>query len=438
MGTKRWLSVAAATAVTVGLATGSPASAQGGPCGQSGSGGSSGSSGSSGSASGSLGGFNLPWITGRPDGSVPVLVGRTQAIEMVTGPGSPNQTIERFNVSGTDLGIMWDNNQNEILMAFGDTVGDCDVPGEDWRSNVLFRSDDHNLADGMRISSSPLDGPNHSRQVISGLFGVPPGSPIEFTVIPTAGVSVGADQYARYMSVRSWDTPGNWTTNYSGLARSTDNGETWTTEASTARVNIPGLDIPGLPGVSPGNENFQQSAYFPGSGGWIYEFGTASGRFGPARLARVQGAQINDLAAYEYWNGTAWVPEIADASPVIPGTVSELSVEWNNFLGKYVAMYTEPQRGLVIRQADNLEGPWSGMQTLLNPALLPGLYGGFMHPWSDGRYLHFVVTTWDRYNVIYMRTDLQGLQMSATDAVDGPDPAVTGETQLIGFTAPVE
>ncbi|NLG56190.1 MAG: DUF4185 domain-containing protein, partial [Rhodococcus sp.] len=285
-------------------------------------------------------------------------------------------------------------------------------------------------------ASSPLGAPNFSRQVIDGLLGLPPGSPIEFTIIPTAGVSVGTDQYARFMSVRSWGTPGNWTTNYSALARSTDNGETWTTDPATARVNIAGLGIPGIPAVAPGNEDFQQSAFVPGADGWIYEFGTPSGRFGPARLARVQGADINDLSAYEYWDGSAWGPDIGDAAPVIPGTVSELSVQWNDYLGKYVAMYTEPTRGLVIRQADNLEGPWSGMQTLLNQALLPGLYGGFMHPWTDGRYLHFVVTTWNRYNVIYMRTDLNGMQMSSTNSIDGPDPAVTGETRLVGISYP--
>lgn len=431
------LSVAsvAAMAVSLSVATGSAAAAQGGPCGQS-----NGSSGSSalGSSSGLLRDFGMPWLTGPPDGGVPVLFGRTKAIEMVTGPGSPNNTIERFNVSGTDLGIMWDAHNGDVLMAFGDTVGDCETEGADWRSNVLFRSNDTNLADGMRIDSSPLDAPNHSKQVIDGLLGLPPGSPIEYTVIPTAGVAVGTDQYVRYMSVRSWDTPGNWTTNYSGLARSTDNGETWTSVPATARVNAAGLEIPGIPAVSAGNENFQQSAFVSGADGWIYEFGTPSGRFGPARLARVQGAQINDLAAYKYWNGSSWVPDITAAAEVIPGTVSELSVQWNDYFDKYVAMYADPVKGLVIRQADRLEGPWSGTQTLLNTAMLPGLYGGFMHPKSSGQYLHFVATTWNRYNVIYMRTDLDGLQMAATDSVDRPAPTDTGDARVLHVDYPGE
>ncbi|WP_346764596.1 DUF4185 domain-containing protein [Rhodococcus sp. HNM0569] len=425
--------MAVGVATTLSVAVAAPSGAQGGPCGQDGSG-SSGSS--TGSSTGSLAGLGIPWLSGRPDGGVPQLTGRTQALEMVTGPGSPNETIERFNVSGTDLGIMWDGGAGQTLMAFGDTVGDCDSPGGDWRSNVLFRSADQDLSDGMRIDSSPLDAPNHSKQVIHGLLNLPPGSPIEYTVIPTAGIAVGADQYVRFMSVRSWDTPGNWTTNYSGLARSTDNGETWTVDPATARANTPGVDVPGLPAVAAGNENFQQSAFVHGADGWLYEFGTPSGRFGPARLARVQGADIDNLAAYEYWNGSTWEPDISAAADVIPGSVSELSVQWNSYLNKFVAMYTDPVKGLVIRQAEQLEGPWSGTETILSSVLLPSLYGGFMHPWSDGRYLNFVLTTWDRYNVLYMRTDLNGLQRAATDAADRPDPATTGEAQLLRIDYP--
>ncbi|WP_231569384.1 DUF4185 domain-containing protein [Prescottella defluvii] len=431
-----------------------PATAVGGPCGQNGgslgSAGSSGSSGSSGSlgslASGSLGSAtgslinSLPWITGAPNGALPVLTGKTKAIEMVTGPGSPNNSIERFSVSGTDLGIMWDTGKTgqdrEVMVLFGDTVGDCDEPGDQWRSNVLFRSGDESLDDGMRIDSSPLDGPNFSRQVIDGLLPNPRGGFPEFTVIPTGGVAVDGVQYVRWMSVRSWDTPGEWTTNYSGLATSTDNGERWHTDPSTVRANLDGLGIPGIPPVSPENNDWQMSAFLPGRAGddFIYEFGTQSGRSGQARIARVPKAQIADSLAYQYWNGSDWSEDIADAVPVISGKVSELSVQWNPYLNRYVSIYTD-LGGLRMRQALRPEGPWSTADTLIKSAALPSLYGGFMHPWSDGRYLHYVVTTWDRYNVIYMRTDLNGMQR-LTGQAERPDIAVTGEQRLEGFETP--
>ena len=108
--TRSWVVALSASALTVALSVtaGSPVlAANGGPCGQGGSGS------GSGSASGSIG-KALPWITGSPDGGLPQLTGRTKAVEMVTGPGSPNDTIDRFNVSGTDLGIMWDNGMPAI------------------------------------------------------------------------------------------------------------------------------------------------------------------------------------------------------------------------------------------------------------------------------------------------------------------------------------
>ena len=434
---RSWSSALSATVVAVALAASavSPAAAaEGGPCGQGGSGSSSG--GSSGSSTGSLAGA-LPWLTGPPDGGVPQLTGKTKAIEMVTGPGSPNNTISRFNVSGTDLGIMWDNGnalgRHDVMMAFGDTVGDCEADGDDWRSNVLFRSSDTVLSDGMRIDSSPLAGPNNSKEIIPG-FAIPG----EYTTIPTAGIAVNGVQYVRFMSVRSWDTPGNWTTNYSAIAVSTDNGETWSEDPATIRTNIEGIDLPGFPAVSPGNSKFQQSAFVDGKDGFVYEYGTEAGRQGNARLGRVPAGQILDLNAYTYWNGSAWVADLAQATPVIGSPVSELAVQWNDYLNKWVAMYTDETNSLVIRQADRLEGPWSGKQTILSGVLVPALYGGFMHPWATGQYLEFVATTWDRYNVIYMRTDLNGLQMRATDQADRPDPATTGDARLLRVEYPDE
>lgn len=459
---RRWAAALSAAAMTAGLsvAMATPASAAGGPCGQNyGSSGSMGSSGLTGSLMGGLGtgslgsatgslANSLPWITGAPNGALPVLSGKTKALEMVTGPGSPNNTIDRFSVAGTDLGIMWDNGKtgpdHDVMMLFGDTVGDCGIDGDQWRSNVLFRSADDSLPDGMRIDSSPLGAPSFSKQVIRGLLDLDPGSPVEFTVIPTGGVAVNGVQYVRWMSVRSWDTPGEWTTNYSGMAVSDDNGETWVTDPRTVRLNPQDLPVSlpvQVPVLSEANFDWQMSAFVPDRGdGYIYEFGTPSGRSGAARLARVpaNNDDIVDPAKYQYWDGSDWSADIADAKPVIESPVSELSVQWNPYLNKYLAMYTDTG-GLKIRQADHPWGPWSGSQTLIGSATLPSLYGGFMHPWSNrngDKNLYFVLTTWDRYNVIYMRTDLSGMRVASTDTVDRPDPAATGEQRLEGFQTP--
>ncbi len=73
----------------------------------------------------------------------------------MTGPESPNDTIKRFAITGTDLGIMWDNGDpgnNQVLMAFGDTNGYCSVRGKQWRYNTMFRTNDRALS---KTVSSP-------------------------------------------------------------------------------------------------------------------------------------------------------------------------------------------------------------------------------------------------------------------------------------------
>ena len=62
---------------------------------------------------------------------------------------------------------MWDNGEGEVLTAFGDTFAFvlnplCGFVG-DWRSNVLLRSSDRNLANGMSVDSAPLDAPGTQR-----------------------------------------------------------------------------------------------------------------------------------------------------------------------------------------------------------------------------------------------------------------------------------
>ncbi|WP_024793609.1 DUF4185 domain-containing protein [Tomitella biformata] len=373
---------------------------------------------------GAAGGPNhpIPWLNGQ-SGLLPNLGGGTQAVEHITGLQSPNETIPRFNVAGTDLGIMWDNGLGGTLAAFGDTTGItsdplCEGLVGDWRSNVLLRSTDTNLSDGMRFDSAPLDRPGRAREALPSLK--VPG--VEFTVIPTSGISAptpsGVRQYMSFMSVRSWDEPGEWTTNYSAIGYSDDNGETWhapTFDALTAARNRPATpgDADTMGSVrwrdTPGNEKFQMAAFTRSSDpadNFVYSFGTPSGRSGSARLSRVRPDAVLDVARYEYWDGGGWVAgDPTRAAVVIDGPVSELSVAWNAYLGKYIAMYS----GVTIRTANSLTGPWTEPHTLVSSAEVPTLYGGFMHPVSNAsgdRQLYFVGTTWSNYNVMLLRTDL--------------------------------
>jgi len=330
----------------------------------------------------------------------------TSLVGWVTGPDSPNDTLSRFAISGTDLGIMWDNGNRQVLMAFGDTSGYCSVPGHQWRYNTLFRSQDGALAKTIRVSGSPLWAPGISKQIIN----TTKWAPSETGIIPTAGISVGGQPYLNFMSIRSWDANGAWTTNYSAIAVSPDNGERWGVYPGSVRT--PGPDsVPGARHMA-GNENFQQGAFLkPGSGDpYIYSFGTPSGRGGSAYVARVLPGSIPDVTKYAYWNSdsNSWVPSNPGAAtPVIPGPVGEMSAQYNTYLRQYLVLYTNGANDVVARTAPAPQGPWGPEQLLVPSMQFPGgIYAPFLHPWSTGKELYFNLSEWSAYNVMLMKTVL--------------------------------
>lgn len=330
----------------------------------------------------------------------------TSLVGWVTGPESPNDTVNRFAITGTDLGIMWDNGGGEVLMAFGDTYGYCGVRGQQWRYNALFRSRDGVLSKTVSASSSPLWSQGLSKQIINSIK----FSPTEKGIIPTAGIAVGGKQYLNFMSIKNWDSDGRWTTNFSAIAVSPDNGEHWGVYPDSVR--------PASPNSSDrvqyvaGNENFQQGAFLtPGPGDpYLYSFGTPAGRGGAAYMSRVLPQSVPDLRRYEYWSSASnsWVPgNPGAATPVIPGPVSEMSAQFNKHLGQYLVLYGNGANDMVMRTAPAPQGPWSPERVLVPSMQFPGgIYAPFLHPWSTGRELYYNVSLWSAYNVMLMRTVL--------------------------------
>jgi hypothetical protein len=333
----------------------------------------------------------------------------TSLVGWVTGPDSPNETIKRFAITGTDLGIMWDNGDSanrQVLMAFGDTNGYCGIPNKQWRYNTLFRSQDGALSktvavpDGVvanKYSGSPVWKAGISKQIVNSIG----QAPEETGIIPTAGISAGNKQYLNFMSIKNWDSPGSWSTNFSAIAMSPDNGETWGVYPGTIRT------------PSAGNENFQMGAFLkPGPGDpYIYSYGTPNGRAGAAFVSRVAPALVPDLTKYEYWNGDngSWVPgNPAAATPVIPGPVGEMSAQWNTYLNQYLVLYCNGgSNDVVMRTAPAPQGPWSGEQRLVTSSEIPGgIYAPLLHPWSTGKELYYNLSLWSAYNVMLMKTTL--------------------------------
>ncbi|RWA15481.1 hypothetical protein MBRU_10550 [Mycolicibacterium brumae DSM 44177] len=338
----------------------------------------------------------------------------TAIVGWVTGIDSAANTLNRFGVSGTDLGIMWDNGDpgnNQVLMAFGDTFGYCGVSGQQWRYNVLFRTQDRQLARGINVQAgsmtnqyagAPEIAPGYAKQIVNSIK----WAPTEKGIIPTAGISVGNVQYMNIMSIRNWDSPGHWTTNFSAIAVSPDNGQHWGVYPGSVRTPAPN-DVKNTQ-YTPGNEKFQQGAFLKGGDGYIYSYGTPAGRRGQLFISRVPQNAVPDLSRYEYWNGGSWVANNPGAAaPIADGQVGELSAQYNTYLRQYLIMYGNEAGDVLLRTAPAPQGPFSPPQMVVSAAQTPGgAYAPYLHPWSTGKELYYTLSLWSAYNVMLMKTTL--------------------------------
>jgi hypothetical protein len=429
-------------------------------------------------------------------------VGQTTSVGWVTGANTAP-----WFVGGTDLGIMWDNGAGQILTIFGDTFDDS-ARTTGWRNNVLFRTSDTNLSNGLQFDQAVVTpggtgpgtnyaantwwgpgasyqnglgaGPIGAAQVIlaNPAFNGPAGT--TFTMIPTSAISVTENgtttQYVTVMSIRHWGQAGHWTTNYSAIASSTDGGAHWTVDPNTLRAS--GFLRTNQSFIA-GNQNFQQNALVYGNAAdpnswtsgtvgqgeqYIYVYGTPSGRQGSAYVARVPASELTNLSDYQYWSGAGnggWVTGDPSAATsvigggnsnylsllpktgilgqinkaiagfingiwVIPtrGHVSEMSVQYNEYLGKYIVLYTNGGNNVVMRVSDSPQGEWSNTTVLVhNNALVTdavlhtaqsGMYAPMIDPWSgtgqlgagNNQYLYYNLSYWGAYNVALKQTDL--------------------------------
>ena len=104
------------------------------------------------------------------------------------------------------------------------------------------------------------------------------------------------------------------------------------------------------------------------------------------------------------------------------GNVSELSVQYNDYLDKYVVLYGNGANNVILRTADTPEGVWSDPVTIATSFQYPGLYAPMVHPLSgtgeltdaagdpDISTLYWNMSLWGNYNVVLMKTDLTPLK----------------------------
>ncbi|WP_148307101.1 DUF4185 domain-containing protein [Nocardia nova] len=329
-------------------------------------------------------------------------------VGQVTGHGSVNRTDMRWQLDGTDLGIMWETKPGQVGVLFGDSFGkgwQYGVPGgPDWRSNLLAFSSERDLSKGLVIDDMVQDSRCHAAELLHSRK----VDRFEMTVIPTSAFALGNRQYMSYMSVNHWSKiPGMWWTNNGGLAYSDDGGSTWVKAQYAKWDNMFGID------------RFQVATMVP-HGDYVYMFGTPNGRVGMIGLARVPKKDVLNKEAYQYWVDGTWKPAPDNlATPLIPGIAGELSVRYDESSKQWQMVYLDPARhAIVLRTAAEPQGTWTDGVVLADTDDYPKAYGGFIHPWSTGKDLYFTMSAWDSYNVYLMHATLDDPKRAEPEPAD--------------------
>lgn len=362
---------------------------------------------------GTVGQCSTAKITDSFDG---IVLKNVKAISRVTGKSlendtlpNPNLTDEKYDVGGTDLGIMWDMGNNKVGLFFGDTNGKDFKPqkgggnGGNWRSNVLGFSSDSNLEDGLTLDSMLVDAHGSAKEICSGAS-ANPNPKNYYTSIPTGAIHADNADFVHYMNIYKWNgANGRWHTHFSSLYASYDGGKNWVREAGVT--------------FKP-DSKFSQVCYAKKSG-YVYMLGTLSGRGSGAWLARFKENDILNISEYEYWNGAKqkWIKgNESAATQVLPAPVGEASLMYHEKYKKWIIAYIYDYRNdpnpvvkkhaLVYRTADVLTGPWSNIKILTTQKEYPGLYSPYLHPLKNKEdKIYFTMSVWQPYNVFLMSAD---------------------------------
>lgn len=297
-------------------------------------------------------------------------------------------TCRHADVWGGDVAVSWDDGRGGTFIIFGDSIGKEYGKKARVRSNTLAYTRDRFFLDGIRIDEWVVGKDGKAKEAIPSLH----KNGFERSKIPTGAFSYRGVQYVGWQSVaRIVRDSRRWTTSRSGLSASYDHGKNWHTVFTRPQGHY---------------YKFQQVSYTI-KGDFLYEFGTRQGREnGGIAVARVPLTKITDLSAREYWTGLRWVKGAADwAFPVIRNVRGEISVQYDptfrrfnmlRMLSGQVILSTSLD-GVIWSPGRSIYSSGDSIYSLYSPQLLPNRVG------AD---LHFLLSSWQDYNVVSMYTPL--------------------------------
>ena len=325
----------------------------------------------------------------------------------LTGPNSfNNEVLAEAGIQGTDLGIPVKVGDKMIFL-FGDSFSVPKPTGPGWKSNFITTTTDDVYWDGLKIEPIVND-----RGLVLPFFegkhqgGKKDDTSVEVTKIPTGGITIDDTVYVFYMSIRFWGDAGEWYVNYNGVVKSNVNDlKKWeeVKELTWTEAEAP---------------NFGQIYPFedPNSD-YIYVYGIPGGRNGGCVVGRTTKENFTNKAEYEYLVGeNTWKKgdaglKLLKADPyyVVGPAVSELSVAYNEYLGKYVMPFYRSGK-IIIMTSDSPYGKFSDSISVLTQKDYNGIYGGFIHPefiTDGGKSMYMTISCWETYNVYWVKVVLK-------------------------------
>ena len=326
----------------------------------------------------------------------------------ITGPDSYNDEVLReAGVQGTDLGIPVKVGDKMILL-FGDTFSVASPSGPGWKSNFITTVDDDIYWDNLKVTPIVNDFNGAVLPFYEGKHnsGNADDNSVEVTKIPTGGITIDDTVYVFYMSIRYWGVAGSWLVNYNGCVKSNINDlHNW---EEVKELTWTEAEAPNFGQIYP---------YEDPNSEYIYIYGIPGGRNGGCVVGRTTKENFLNKAEYEYlvaegkWEKGAKGLEALLANPYYccGPTVSEMSITYNEYLGKYMMPFYRNGK-IILMTSETPYGPFGDSISLLNQMDYNGIYGGFVHPEfveDGGKSFYMTISCWETYNVYWVKVVLK-------------------------------
>jgi Domain of unknown function (DUF4185) len=302
-----------------------------------------------------------------------------------SGQGAPpfamNRTESRFGIRGCDLGASFEH-KNRVYFLFGDTWRVNQTPAEQDLDSIAFCTD-VDPSSGLNLTfltrPRPLLPPPLFPAINQHGFNV-----------PMDGVSWDGAMYV-FFSTDSYQVDGHELMGRSVLGRSDNDGFDYVYISEFSRRKF--INVSVEPGTI--DEEAAKITGFALGTPVLWIWGSGRYRASNIYLAVMPLARIEDIHSVLYFaGGIEWSVREDDAAPLLcAGDVGELSVRWNPFLARWLALFNSGNpRGILMHSAPQPWGPWSAdLVMVFDPTALANSsdpcsgagYGRFMHiPWN--------------------------------------------------------